>query len=604
MSLPKLSLDTVSMFAGLDRAALNELEARLNAVTVPRGTALVTEGAKANALYVVVSGRFAVEVAGEKVAEISHGTTIGEIAFFAGGARTATVRAIRDSVVVRLTRDDFDATLKAAPEIWQSITATLATRLAAETQRAAAFRTGAGFGAAHSKAAPSPRTIAIVRAGERPIPEAFLSKLIAQAESKAGTRVLASANAGIRLDGSEATEALNALETANDRLIFIADDTLTRWSEKAINQADEVLLIGAPLSEPLAAPVALNSVEAYALKLLPASAIRLALVHARKGVVQGTRHWLAARNPAMHHHVAIDDELSLARLWRFLRGQAIGFVACGGGAFTAAHIGIYKALVERGIDIDIYGGTSGGSAMAAAFAEERDPADIDRAVHRMFIDGRAMQRYTLPRYGLIDHVHFDSHLEALYGSGRIEDMWKPYFAISADLSRYEIEVHRSGLIWQAVRASAAIPGFLPPFYTPDGRMLVDGSVIANVPIETMRGLKNGPNIVIAFRSPDDEAFTVDYAELPARRDLIWRTLNPLLARGLPNAPSAATVLIRSMMANRGHYERHLESDDWLMVPPTPPDMGALDWRQHATLAESGYRYARAEIDARGGSWPN
>ena len=63
--------------------------------------------------------------------------------------------------------------------------------------------------------------------------------------------------------------------------------------------------------------------------------------------------------------------------------------------------------------------------MGAAFAQDLDPLEIDARVHRMFIDGRALGRYTLPRYGLLDHTHFDAHLEKEYGNIRIEDLWKP-----------------------------------------------------------------------------------------------------------------------------------------------------------------------------------
>ena len=115
----------------------------------------------------------------------------------------------------------------------------------------------------------------------------------------------------------------------------------------------------------------------------------------------------------------------------------------------------------------------------AAFAQDLEPGEIDSRVHRMFIEGKAMSRYTVPRYSLLDHAHFDRHLIAEYGNTRIEDMWKPYFAVSADLSDYRIEVHRDGPVWEAIRASAAIPALLPPFYTGDGRMLVDITLAYN-----------------------------------------------------------------------------------------------------------------------------
>ena len=602
MSSQHFSLTSVATFKDLTPESLRLLEERLHPLFIVRGDCVVSQGEDADALYVVVSGRFAVEVEGhtEPVAEISHGSTIGEIAFFAGGPRTATVRAIRDGVVVRLTRADFDAISAHSPAIWTAVTATLAERLAAATRRAARIDRGAHT----ARAQPRPRTITLLGAGGGQIPPIFLTAFVEAAKARPDTLVVSSGTISDVLDGRKGgdfdlTEALNALESRFSTVVFIADRELTPWSEKAVRQADELLIVAAPLDGPVGTTVALSPLEAFALSLHRPASRRLVIVHGRKRIVQGTRHWIALREPSMHHHVALGEAQDVARLWRFLTGEALGFVACGGGAYCAAHIGVYRAFRELGIGFDLIGGTSGGAAMGAAFAQEMDPLAIDAGVHRMFIDGRALGRYTLPRYGLLDHTHFDAHLEKEYGSIRIEDLWKPYFAVSADLSDYEIEVHRSGHLWRALRASAAIPGLLPPYYTDDGRMLVDGSVIANVPIETMHSLKRGPNIVVSFQAAQAQRFAVDYASLPNRGDLIWRTFNPISRHRLPSAPSAATVLVKSLMANRSHFERHLQPEDWLIIPPTPPAMGALDWRRHTELMEAAYHYTRSAIEARG-----
>ncbi len=602
MSSTRFTLSSVATFKDLPEEAIRRLEDRLQPVLVRRGDHVVLQGEAADALYIVISGRFAVEVDGQPgtVAEISRGSTIGEIAFFAGGTRTATVTAIRDGIVVRLTRADFDAISEDSPAIWSAITATLAERLAAETRRSAALKSTTD--ARHAR--PRPRTIAIVGAASGSVPPAFLAALIKAATARSDSLVVSSATIGDIVPGTSAlslefTEALNSLESRYSTIVFVADSELTPWSETAVRQADEVLVVASPLDEPVGSAVRLGRLEAFALSIHPPSARRLAIVHARRGVAQGTRHWLTHRQPAMHHHVALGDTEDVARLWRFLTGNALGFVACGGGAYCAAHIGVYRAFREGGIGFDMVGGTSGGAAMAAAFAEDLDPHAIDDGVHRMFIEGRAMARYTLPKYGLLDHTHFDAHLEREYGSIRIEDLWKPYFAVSADLSNYETEVHVRGHLWKAIRASAAIPGLLPPLYTEDGRMLVDGSVISNVPIETMHSLKRGPNIVVSFQAGEGQKFAVDYASLPKRGELIRHILNPFSKRSLPPAPSAATVLVRSLMANRGSFERCLEPSDWLLVPPAPAEMGALDWRRHREIMEAAYHHARAEIELHG-----
>ncbi len=598
----RFTLSSVATFKDLPAEALQLLEDRLQLISVRRGECVVKQGDAADALYVVVSGRFTVEVDGQPhpVAEISRGSTIGEIAFFAGGERTATVRAVRDGIVVRLTRADFDAISEKSSAVLTAIAASLAERLAAATRRNSAMNS-------YSKgppARPRPRTIAIVGATSGLIPPAFVTSFIAIAQARLATCVLSSETVAEFIGAPcaselEFTDALNALESRFETIVFVTDNHLTPWSEKAIRQADEVLIVASALDGAADASVPLGALEAFALSLHEPSSRSLAIIHRRRGAALGTRHWLALRAPAMHHHVALEDTDDLARLWRFMMGEALGFVACGGGAYCCAHVGVYRAFREAGVTFDIVGGTSGGAAMAAAFAKNLEPLAIDAGIHRMFIEGQALSRYTLPRYGLLDHTHLDAHLEREYGNGDIEDLWKPYFAVSTDLSNYETEVHRNGSLWRAIRASAAIPGLLPPLYTDDGRMLVDGSVISNVPIETMHRLKSGPNVVVSFQTGEGQKFAVDYASLPGRRDLIWRTLNPLSRHALPPAPSAATVLVRSLMADRDHFERHLTPDDWLLVPPTPPELGALDWRRHTEIMNMAYDYTRAEIVSRG-----
>ena len=85
------SLALIEAFRDLPPRQLADLEQRLIALSVRRGEVLVREGDSADALYLVVSGRFAVDVDGRHVAEVGSGAPVGEVAFFADGRRTATV---------------------------------------------------------------------------------------------------------------------------------------------------------------------------------------------------------------------------------------------------------------------------------------------------------------------------------------------------------------------------------------------------------------------------------------------------------------------------------------------------------------------------------
>lgn len=580
------SLGETGILSGLSPAQQAEVLGRLDLICIQRGEMLVRQGDPAVALYLVVSGRFAVSKDGRHstIAEIGPGQPIGEIAFLAGGVRTASVRAIRDSLVLRLSRDDFDALTAKDPGIWRALAIALADRLRSTTAAQA------------PPPDPRPRTIAIIRAGQSDVPETFLVRF-AEVLARHGSHTILRAGAESRIEGlagdvesAQATRALNDLEARYDYVVFIADAELSPWTQKAIRHADLILSVGRHGADAMP-----NDIERHAATVVAPEARRLVLIHDTCTKVKGTRRWLEGRNLAMHHHVALDDIETVERLYRFISGTAKGLVACGGGALCATHVGVFKALREAGHSFDIMGGTSAGSAMTAAFLLRSEPDEIIQSIHDMFVTNRAMRRYTLPRYSLLDHGNFDTQLRRLFGNVDIEDLWLPYFAVSTNLSTYTLHVHRSGDLWTAVRASGSIPVLLPPIYTGDGQMLVDGGLIDNVPIRQMHEMKSGPNVVVSFLVPEMQRFDVDYANLPQRAELIRKTILPFAASGLPPAPSLVTVLMRALLANRDDFQRFLTAEDQLLVPPIPADIGFLDWHRHRELYEFGYNWAKAAL---------
>lgn len=574
------------VFAGLKADDRARLVSEFETISLPRGGVLIREGEPAEHLFIVVSGRFGVMRAGraDPVNEIGAGETIGEIAFFAGGTRTATVTALRDSIALRLAREDYQSLAARLPALPVAVTAMLARRLAETT---------AGRMASPD---PRPRTIVALAAGQSRLSRPFLDALLRVFEADGATLLVDASRAREFAPGDQGfdapavTEALNALESRVDTIVYVADAETTAWSMKAIRQADLALLIA-----PFDAGETANSNELAAARVLSPAQTRLILLHPARHDISGTARWLKDRRVAMHHHVALDCADDVARVGRFIAGSARGLVAGGGGAFCSAHAGLYKALLEAGHTFDMMGGTSGGSAMTAAFAAGATPEDIDASIEQSFVQRRAMRRYTLPRYSVLDHTVYDRELERLFGRRRIEDLWLPYFCVSTNLSENRIEVHRAGLLWQAVRASSSIPLLLPPFYTPDGDMLVDGGLIDNVPVKVMRELKSGPNVVMSLEAAKLARFAVDYAQLPSRSHLLRMLANPFARSKLPAAPGIATVLLRALVAHRRDYERHLGGDDLHLKPPLPADMSLLDWHRHGEVMRDAYAWARGEL---------
>jgi NTE family protein len=590
MPSAKIRANLLSSIPALDGRALKELEAlaaEAEQLELRRGEILVRQGEPSDALYFVLSGRFTVHLEGvaEPIAEIAQGQPVGEIGFFAGLPRTATVTALRDSSVLTITRGQFQKVSESSPGIRDAVIASLARRLYERNYPAVE--------------APSlVRTVAVVPAGGSGPSRRFVDLLREVFGSATRTVFLtemeiAARFVGAPLDDPATSSWLNSLEADSDFIFYIADQTLTDWTKKCVRQADAILLVAeaGAFAEP-------NPSELFALSVHPPSARRLVLLHeARTQVASGTSSWLRGRDIFMHHHVALQDATDVRRLFRFLSGRAVGFVAGGGGALGSAHLGIYKAFCEAGADFDILGGTSAGAAMTAALAYGMDPERVDDGTHNIFVRSRAFRRPTLPRYGLIDHKVFDRALRAEYGDVAIEDLWKPFFAVSSNLSDHKPRIHRRGLVWRAVRASGSIPGVLPPFFTNEGEMLVDGALMDNVPLAPMKALKMGPNVVVTLQVEEPTTYTVDYDAIPGPRELVAALINPFSRRRLPQAPSILQVIMLSMLANQ-RPDLQLSDTDILIKPELPKDLRFTSWDRHNEVFLHAYRGVVSWIQTR------
>jgi NTE family protein len=387
---------------------------------------------------------------------------------------------------------------------------------------------------------------------------------------------------------------LNAIEHEYELIAYIADDTLTDWTRKAIRQADQVLIVvaGSTADGP-------NAVEDFAFATHPPARCRLVRLHAhRTGWVKNTSAWLAERDVGMHHHVSLEDERDVRSLHRFLTGRAVGYVAAGGGGFGPAHLGVFKAFAEHGVNFDMLGGASVGAAVLGGLALLLSPEEIDRRTHDVFVTSRALKRLTFPRYALLDHVPFDEALQRQFKDIRIEDAWRPYFAVATvlDGSGEGPYLIRHGPFWKAARASGSLPAVLPPVFTDDGRMLVDGAVIDNIPLRPMKALKAGPNLVVHFGArAAQQRFAVDYASIPGRWSLLRQLLTPSGRKTLPDVPNPISVLQRCLVMHQRPESLPLGPLDLVLTVPAIPGANFMDFDHHSEVLDAAYQWCRRRI---------
>jgi predicted acylesterase/phospholipase RssA len=527
----------VPLLAGADAEALEALAADAYPRRVLAGEWLIREGDEADDLYVVLRGRLrAVAGAdGRTLRVLGPGAAIGELALLTGSARSASVQAVRDSTLLQLGRGRFVELM----ERDSGFAAAVARELAAQLQ------TSGGLAAPPTR----PALLALRRL-DTGVPLAAVASSLAHALSTYGPVEILEADAA-------GTSAVEQAEEENAHVLLVDETGAGVWSDLCARQADRMLLVATADSPPpaRAAP------DADLVILGPSSGDAL-------------RALLDAVQPRAHHRLATTEpsDPGAGRLARRLVGRALGVVLSGGGARGFAHIGALAELEADGIEIDRYGGCSMGSFIAAMAAAGWSPGDIRDRCDEELVRRSPFNDYTLPRVALIRSRKAARMFDRLFGEMTIEELAKPLFTVSADLLSSRLVIHRRGSVTEAVGASMSIPGLVPPL-SRSGRLLVDGGVLNNLPIDAMADSGEGP-IVAVDVVRRLEVSAADEPPLPS----IMETL------------SRATVL---GSVERAERNRELAL---LVITPEAQDIPLRDFRSLDRAVEAGRAAARAALD--------
>ena len=278
-------------------------------------------------------------------------------------------------------------------------------------------------------------------------------------------------------------------------------------------------------------------------------------------------------------------------LARRLAGRAIGVVLSGGGARAFAHLGVLEVLEEEGIRIDRLGGASLGALVAAASASGLGPEETYRGFERTFVQTNPSNDFTWPAYSLIRGAKTRRRLLDEFGDSRIEALPKRYFCTSSDLLARESVVHRIGPLREAVYASMALPGIFPPVRTADGRLLVDGGVLDNLPVAEMARSLEGPVIAV------DVTGRLRQAGRPSRPGItrLGRPVRRFLTGSEAQIPRLGETVMRTVTAaSRDSVAAAKEHAD-VVIHPAVDSIGLMEFGRLAEVRETGRRAARAAL---------
>ncbi|HEX3088430.1 MAG TPA: patatin-like phospholipase family protein [Ilumatobacteraceae bacterium] len=185
--------------------------------------------------------------------------------------------------------------------------------------------------------------------------------------------------------------------------------------------------------------------------------------------------------------------------------RPLAFILPGGGALASYQVGVLDALTAAGLQPDRLIGVSAGSMNAAMFAWSADMDGV-RRLERLWVNvrrrdllrmhpGRVALALAGKRASFLDNRHGIAFLRKHFGARLIQHAPTPLTIIATDLATGRPFVLESGDVVSAIVASSAFPGVFPPVEV-DGHTLIDGGVVADVPLDVAAELGVASAIVL------------------------------------------------------------------------------------------------------------
>jgi len=553
-------------------------------------------------LFFVVSGRLRasyVDAAGQRsmLGEIARGETVGEMAFFTGEPRTATVTAIRDSVLARFSNTVFRELLLAYPLVSLNMTRQVIERFK---------RVNSG-----RKTPTKPVIIGVLGISRNIDTMAFAQSLAQHLRIHGQATVVTSQHMDAQLEEPGAAQAsrgdversrrvtvrLDKIEAQHDFVVFVADEQRSEWTQRCIRHCDELLLLADADEPPIAHP---NELNLHASDDAGEAQAVLVLLHpdGRRSPTQ-TARWLDARHLAGHCHVRRGVTRDWQRLARVVSRNTVGLVLSGGGARGFAHLGVMRAMEEAGIGVDMVAGTSIGAVMAAYAGMDIPAQEMIDAARTAFRENPTGDYNMVPLMSLISGKRLRRVIDSAVVDSRgqhidIEDLWKDYFCITSNYSAAREAVHTRGPLAKSIRASVSIPGALPPVML-DGELHIDGGTFNNFPTDVMD--RRGASRIIGVDLLRDRGLRYELDEVPSALELIRDKLRGRARRY--RLPSLTSLLLNtSLMYSYARQQEALSVLD-LHFAPTVYSFGMLDWSKFDKIVDAGYRHGVDQLEKMG-----
>lgn len=478
-------IESCGFFSGISKEKISEILSQFEVIEIKSGETLFPQGSNSDCLYILAKGKLISLLqkssgATKIIGSINPVETVGELGAISGEPRSLTVEAVMDSELLKLSSDSFKNICQEFPAVMTEVCKFIIQRSLQTLQLVA-----------HEEIL---FNVSII------LP---LTKMIEPEVLKYKFKSALNDHDIVLLSSGE--NSFNEIEDQikksyiENRKVFIFMDV---WKEnilKAFKDKLNCLYIIYSEGEKINSTDLIKNISDN-LKNLPNARLELILVHPETTQrIVNTRKWLEIANFNLHHHLRINNDEDFSRIIRFMTDNAFTLVLGGGGAKGLVHLGVIKAVLEKGISIDAIGGTSIGATIGACYAFSQSLSQTVIFINQLkksSIQALSSRNLTWPIISLYSSNPATSTIINLFNNACIEDFLIPYFAVSTNMSEKCEKIHRVGLVWEALRSSASIPGIFPPVVF-DGQLLFDGGLLNNLPVDTMREVIGSRQTVMA-----------------------------------------------------------------------------------------------------------
>ncbi len=263
--------------------------------------------------------------------------------------------------------------------------------------------------------------------------------------------------------------------------------------------------------------------------------------------------------------------------------KKIALVLGGGGARGYAHIGVLKSLEERNIRPEAIAGCSMGGIVGALIAAGHDHRRILGIVESI----KPWRLLDRSRMGALIGGRGMAHEMEKYLPKTFEDLEIPLAVTTVDLQAGKLAVFTSGPLHPAVRGTSSLPGIISP-EKHDGRYLIDGGLLNNLPVDVVHSLSNAPVVAVDVASPPDRRIPVGEPLLKRTKYVLKGKTRPLTFELFMKAfDIPAAMLTEARLA--------LNPPDVLIRPQLDPDLKTEDMNRYGEAVEAGYEAAEAAL---------